>query len=185
MRHTPKIPPEGGTPNFSEEEVMAVVKGVKEKVHLPLYDSISIKSGKRLGETLSSNVLRFFQDVTGKTKLQTNMQAASLLPHWNTYEAHALRVVISDLPPVVSESVTIRLEVGVVDCAGQPKGNPQKKVELSNFKLTNFVEFTRGVENSEIKALRLSLDTLENIGLTVTSLANPKEDPPLADGEFV
>ena len=25
------------------------------------------------------------------------MQAASLLPHWNTYEARALRVVISDL----------------------------------------------------------------------------------------
>jgi hypothetical protein len=29
------------------------------------------------------------------------------------------------------------------------------------------VEFTRGVENSEIKALRLSQDALENLGLTV------------------
>ena len=164
---------------------MAVVKGVKELVHQQLYDAVFVKPGRRLGEILTSNVLRFFQDVTGKTKLLTNMQAASLLPHWNTYEAHALRVVISDLPPVVSENVTIRLEVGVVDCAGRPVGNPQKKVELSNFKLTNFVDFTRGVENSEIKALRLSLDTLENIGLTVTSLANPPETPPLAEGEFV
>jgi hypothetical protein len=152
---------------------MAVVKGVKELVHQQLYDAVFVKPGRRLGEILTSNVLRFFQDVTGKTKLLTNMQAASLLPHWNTYEAHALRVVISDLPPVVSENVTIRLEVGVVDCAGQPvlegsgQSAPQKKVALSNFKLTNFVEFTRGVENSEIKALRLSQDTLENLGLTV------------------
>jgi hypothetical protein len=164
---------------------MAVVKGVKELVHQQLYDAVSIKPGRRLGEILTSNVLRFFQDVTGKTKLLTNMQAASLLPHWNTYEAHALRVVISDLPPVVSENVTVKLEVGVVDCAGRAVGNPQKKVELSNFKLANFVDFTRGVENSDIKALRLSLDTLENIGLTVTSLATPPENPPLAEGEFV
>jgi hypothetical protein len=151
---------------------MAVVKGVRELVHQQLYDAVSVKPGRRLGEILTSNVLRFFQDVTGKTKLLTNMQAASLLPHWNTFEAHALRVVISDLPSVVSESATIRIEVGVVDHAGQPveDGTPQatqKKVALSNFKLTHFVEFTRGVENSEIKALRLSLDALENLGLTV------------------
>jgi hypothetical protein len=155
---------------------MAVVKGVKELVHQQLYDAVSVKPGRRLGEILTSNVLRFFQDVTGKTKLLTNMQAASLLPHWNTFEAHALRVVISDLPSVVSESATIKLEVGLVDCAGNPSGTPQKKVELSNFKLTHFVEFTRGVENSEIKALRLSVDTLENLGLTVT--------PTFAQDEF-
>jgi len=145
-----------------------------------------------LGEILTSNVLRFFQDVTGKTKLLTNMQAASLLPHWNTFEAHALRVVISDLPSVVSESATIRIEVGVVDHAGQPvqegsgQAATQKKVELSKFKLTHFVEFTRGVENSEIKALRLSLDTLENLGLTVTSVPpDPASTtPPLNSDEF-
>jgi hypothetical protein len=148
---------------------MAVVKGVRELVHQQLYDAVSIKPGRRLGEILTSNVLRFFQDVTGKTKLLTNMQAASLLPHWNTFEAHALRVVISDLPSVVSESATINLEVFIVDCAGQPRevNGAQKKVELRNFKLSHFVEFTRGVENSEIKALRLSVDTLENLGLTV------------------
>ena len=78
---------------------MAVVKGVKEQVHLPLYDCVEVKAGKQLGATLTSNLLRFFVDVTGKTKLLTNMQAASLLPHWNTFEARALRVVISDLAP--------------------------------------------------------------------------------------
>jgi hypothetical protein len=37
--------------------------------------------------------------VQGKTKLETNLQSASLLPHYNTFEARAMRVVISDLPP--------------------------------------------------------------------------------------
>src|SRR5688572_28026235 len=82
---------------------MAVVKGVKEQVHLPLYDCVEVKAGRQLGETLTSNLLRFFVDVTGKTKLLTNMQAASLLPHWNTFEARALRVVISDLCPQFSD----------------------------------------------------------------------------------
>src|SRR5262245_27150397 len=162
---------------------MAVVKGVKELVHQQLYDAVFVKPGRRLGEILTSNVLRFFQDVTGKTKLLTNMQAASLLPHWNTYEAHALRVVISDLPPVVSENVTIRLEVFVVDCAGQPSGN--RKVELGNFKLTHFVEFTRRIESSELKALRLSRDELKNLGLTVEVIPPDQTDPPLAQNEFV
>jgi hypothetical protein len=162
---------------------MAVVKGVKELVHQQLYDAVSVKPGRRLGEILTSNVLRFFQDVTGKTKLLTNMQAASLLPHWNTFEAHALRVVISDLPSVVSESTTIELEVSVVDCAGHLSGN--RKVKLSNFKLTHFVEFTRRVENSEIKAIRLSRDALTNLGLTVGVIPPDQTDPPLGPDEFV
>jgi hypothetical protein len=47
----------------------------------------------------SSSTLKFFVNVQGKTELETNMQAASLLPHYNTFEARAMRVVISDLPP--------------------------------------------------------------------------------------
>ena len=85
---------------------MAVVKGVKEQVHLPLYDCVEVKPGKQLGGILTSNLLRFFVDVTGKTKLLTNMQAASLLPHWNTFEARALRVVISDLCPRFPDDLT-------------------------------------------------------------------------------
>ena len=100
---------------------MAVVKGVKEKVHLPLYDSVSVKAKEQLVKTQSSNVLRFFQDVTGKTKLATNMQAASLLPHWNTFEARALRVVISDLPAQFPDSPTATLAaVPVVEGNGSP-----------------------------------------------------------------
>ena len=166
---------------------MAVVKGVKEKVHLPLYDSVSVKGGRRLGEILTSNVLRFFLDVNGKTKLQTNMQAASLLPHWNTFEARALRVVISDLPPQFSETATIDLEVGVVDAnfnpvptSSSPPSADQKSVKLGGFKLTQLVEFTRLVEASDRKAIILSTDELEVRGLTLTASALP----PLGPTEF-
>jgi hypothetical protein len=44
--------------------------------------------------------LKFFVNVQGKTRLETNLQAASLLSHYNTFEARAMRIVISDLPPV-------------------------------------------------------------------------------------
>ena len=77
---------------------MAIVKGVYEKVHLPLYDSLFVRPGKQLRDLVSSNVLKFFVNIQGKTKLETNMQSSALLPHWNTFEARALRVVISDLP---------------------------------------------------------------------------------------
>jgi hypothetical protein len=78
---------------------MAVLKGIKEKVHLPLYDSLFVRPRRQLRETETSSILKFFVNVQGKTRLETNMQSASLLPHWNTFEARALRVVISDLPP--------------------------------------------------------------------------------------
>ncbi len=79
---------------------MAVVQGIKEKVHLPIYDCVRVKSEKQLGEEERSNTWKFFVDVQGKTKLETNLQAASLLPHYNTFEARAMRVVISDLPAI-------------------------------------------------------------------------------------
>ncbi len=78
---------------------MAVLKGIKEKVHLPLYDSLFVRPTRQLRESEGSSVFKFFVNVQGKTKLETNMQSASLLPHWNTFEARALRVVVSDLPP--------------------------------------------------------------------------------------
>ncbi|HTG17488.1 MAG TPA: hypothetical protein VK747_19725 [Blastocatellia bacterium] len=77
---------------------MAAIKGIKERVHLPLYDSIFVGPGKQLRDIATSSVFKFFVNVHGKTKLETNMQSASLLPHWNTFEARALRVVVSDLP---------------------------------------------------------------------------------------
>ena len=78
---------------------MAVVQGIREKVHLPLYDSIAVESEEQIGDVEKSGTLKFFVNVQGKTKLETNLQSASLLPHYNTFEARAMRVVISDLPP--------------------------------------------------------------------------------------
>jgi hypothetical protein len=78
---------------------MATVQGIREKVHLPIYDSIQVEPEQQLREIESSSTLKFFVNVQGKTKLETNLQAASLLPHYNTFEARAMRVVISDLPP--------------------------------------------------------------------------------------
>lgn len=85
---------------------MAVIQGVKEKVHLPLYDSINVKPEEQLRKDQGSSTLKFFVDVQGKTKLETNMQSASQLSHYNTYEARAMRVVISDLPPEFPEEPT-------------------------------------------------------------------------------
>ena len=118
---------------------MAVVKGVKEKVHLPLYDSIFVKPKEQFSKNQTSNVLRFFQDVTGKTKLLTNMQASSLLPHWNTYEARALRVVISDLPAQFPDTPTVDIVFDLKTGANPPTG----KVF---FTLRNFVDLKRRIE---------------------------------------
>lgn len=153
---------------------MAVVKGVKEQVHLPLYDCIEVKPGKQLGETLTSNLLRFFVDVTGKTKLLTNMQAASLLPHWNTFEARALRVVISDLAPqfadFTNETITIDIfNVPVrdaTDSTGHDIPGPYS-VNLYDVKVGHLAEFTRRVdpstgfallEKEEITALNIKIE---------------------------
>jgi len=78
---------------------MAILQGIKERVHLPLYDSLFVRPRQQLRQVESSSVLKFFVNVQGKTKLETNMQTSALLPHWNTFEARALRVVISDLLP--------------------------------------------------------------------------------------
>ena len=95
---------------------MAAIKGIKEKVHLPLYDSIFVGAGRQLRDFATSNVLKFFVNVNGKTKLETNMQSASLLPHWNTFEARAMRVVVSDLPA--------RFAPEVEQCLREPAPKP-------------------------------------------------------------
>jgi hypothetical protein len=89
---------------------MAVLNGVKEKVHLPLYDSLFVRPRRQLRETETSSILKFFVNVQGKTRLETNLQAAGLLPHWNTFDARALRVVISDLPPQFPADIAAEIE---------------------------------------------------------------------------
>jgi hypothetical protein len=86
---------------------MAIVQGIKEKCHLPIYDSLSVDGAQQLGDVESTSTLKFFVNVQGKTKLETNLQSASLLPHYNTFEARAMRVVISDLPPEFPADPTV------------------------------------------------------------------------------
>ena len=98
---------------------MAIVQGIKEKVHLPIYDSLAVEGAQQLREVEASSTLKFFVNVQGKTKLETNLQSASLLPHYNTFEARAMRVVISDLPPEFPDELTVDGEnFGVTDDNG-------------------------------------------------------------------
>jgi len=98
---------------------MATVQGIKEKLQWPLYDSLLIENESQLRDTESSSTLKFFVNVQGKTKLETNLQSASLLPHYNTFEARAMRVVISDLPPVFATDVSqTEDDLDVLDGAG-------------------------------------------------------------------
>jgi len=89
---------------------MALVQGVKEKVHLPIYDSLTVEPEKKLRDAETTSILKFFINVQGKTKLETNLQSASLLPHYNTFEARAMRVVISDLPPEFPDDLKVEDE---------------------------------------------------------------------------
>lgn len=157
---------------------MAAVKGIKEKVHLPLYDSVSVKPKEQLGRILSSNVLRFFMDVTGKTKLQTNMQASSLLPHWNTYEARAMRVVISDLPAQVPDTPTVELEFDLTNADPPPTG------KLA-FNLRHLVDLKRQVEGPE-GAIKLGNQQLIDLDLKFTRTSGGSAPPDRLDsGESI
>jgi hypothetical protein len=98
---------------------MAIVQGIKEKVHLPIYDSLKVNRTEQLRKTEATSVLKFFVNVQGKTKLETNLQSASLLPHYNTFEARAMRVVISDLPPEFPE-----------DSQSEPKSKLKDPIEV-------------------------------------------------------
>jgi hypothetical protein len=96
---------------------MARVTGVKERLHSPLYDAFFIPTPDDNGEPTFSQrmtdprVIRFFVDVQDKTRLETNLQASGVLPSLNTFEARALRVVISGTVPQEEEDE----EVGAVD----------------------------------------------------------------------
>jgi hypothetical protein len=75
---------------------MAKVSGVKEKLHMPLYDAFVVKAGNTFrGSMTEARMIRFFVDIQERTKLETNLQAAGVLPSENEFEAHALRVVMS------------------------------------------------------------------------------------------
>jgi hypothetical protein len=77
---------------------MARVQGVKERLHSPLYDAFLVKDrATTFVEAMSDQrVIRFFVDVQSKTRLETNLQAAGVLPSQNTFEARAMRVIVSN-----------------------------------------------------------------------------------------
>jgi hypothetical protein len=152
---------------------MAVVQNIKEKVHLPIYDCVNIEPGKQLRSVESSSTLKFFTNVQGKTKLETNLQSASLLPHYNTFEARALRVVISDLPadfvpdnPDDEETVDNGEEkLDVLDDKGNTFDragnlNPAANVLVTadiELSLTRAVELLRRADDSEDKSVDLDI----------------------------
>lgn len=104
---------------------MAKLQGVKEKLHWPLYDAFVVppRNGsvppptfRSEMEKRDSRMIRFFVDVQNKTKLETNLQAAGVLPSLNAFEARALRVIVSpavNLALVAGNDTT--LEIGGQD----------------------------------------------------------------------
>jgi hypothetical protein len=86
---------------------MAVHRAIKEKVHLPIYDSLRVAPRMQLRDVETSSILKFFVNVQGKTKLETNLPSASLFPGFDSFEAQAMRVVISDLPAEFPVEITI------------------------------------------------------------------------------
>ena len=129
---------------------MAVVQGIREKVHLPIYDSIHVERGAQLIDVENSSTLKFFVDVQRKTKLETNLQSASLLPHYNTFEARAMRVVISDLPPVYSEEVKVKIEdLEVLDSDGHSVSDVTARLETSLKRVMELLEEARDTETGE------------------------------------
>jgi hypothetical protein len=88
---------------------MAKVTGVQEKLHSPLYDAFFLEetdpptSFSELMNRTDPRVIRFFVDVQQKTRLETNLQASGVLPSLNTFEARAMRVVISSAVPDVED----------------------------------------------------------------------------------
>lgn len=91
---------------------MAKVQGVKEKLHSPVYDAFFVSDkdpNKKMFTDFMTDprVIRFFVDIQNKTRLETNLQASGVLPSLNTFEARALRVVVSNLRLTEKKKITI------------------------------------------------------------------------------
>jgi hypothetical protein len=170
-----------------EDFAMAIVQGIREKVHLPIYDSLTVDAEKQLRDAESSSTLKFFVDVQRKTKLETNLQSASLLPHYNTFEARALRVVISDLPPVFPAKVrtkTLTLDVTnedgtddiLVNDAGEVPitgaGTHTVKAE-AEFGLDRLIKLAREASENEDEMAQIDVED-EDVSLIASDLNGTK-----------
>ena len=93
---------------------MGKVKGVKEKLQFPLYDAFFVPPDplKKLKDFMTDpRMIRFFVDVQNKTRLETNLQASGVLPSLNTFEARAMRVVVSSLNEETNRELIKKLGV--------------------------------------------------------------------------
>jgi hypothetical protein len=135
---------------------MATVQGIREKVQTPVYDCIFVEPGEQLREVEPGSTLKFFVNVQGKTKLETNLQSASLLPHFNTFEARAMRVVISDLPPEFSDEVDVEIE-GVELLPTDSTSTPRDFT--LNTDLERAMELLQEARDSETGDTTITLDT--------------------------
>jgi hypothetical protein len=148
---------------------MASLEGVKEKVHLPIYDSLRVEPKKQLRDVETSSILKFFVNVQGKTKLETN---ASLFLNFNRFEVRAMQVVISDLPPEFPVGSTVTdTNLAVTDEDGlrlDGKGHPEPLQRD-----TNHVEFAQGnVATADVElSLRQVVDLLREAKESVDGFA--------------
>jgi hypothetical protein len=142
---------------------MATVQGIRERIGQPVLDAFRVPPGKQLREIEAGSTLKFFVNVQGKTKLETNLQSASLLPHYNTFEARAMRVVISDLPPEFSDDVEVKID-GVEDTSTDPP--PELTL---NTDLKRAMELLQEARDSETGDARITLDTDTNKEATESS----------------
>lgn len=116
---------------------MAKVKGMKEKLHMPLYDAFFVDSNAPSprntfgGAMTDPRVIRFFVDVQNKTKLETNLQAAGVLPSLNTFEARAMRVVAS-VPPLLTMDRNVILTAGDTYCREKPADGSEAPEDVQN-----------------------------------------------------
>jgi hypothetical protein len=179
---------------------MAVVQNIKEKVHLPIYDSLTVEPEKQLRSVENSSTLRFFVNVQGKTKLETNLQSASLLPHYNTFEARAMRVVISDLPPEFPDKPSATQDDEPVKDEQGRRIDRNGKVEgvttgsLSGFTealavradldlgLQHIMELLREAQDSADKIADLAVDD-EDVKLKALPTAGATTTTPLSEAE--
>ena len=162
---------------------MAVVQGVKEKVHLPIYDSLTVEREKQLRDAESSSTLRFFVNVQGKTKLETNLQSASLLPHYNTFEARAMRVVISDLPPEFSQDVNVDVEGDpatpvvktdlkrAMELLGEARESDPQETEVT-------VDTTTGEESDATSGVTTVTLTVADLEDAISAIEPERQQPP-------
>jgi hypothetical protein len=152
---------------------MGKVQGVKEKLHYPIYDAFFVKdepdptdpTKRKPFEKFMTDprVIRFFVDIQNKTKLETNLQASGVLPSLNTFEARAMRVVVSSLNPL-HEPVNKTLIKQAADKYCDEKTKPEA---LGNLIQAVQPEFTRAIAANAVTASAILTDLIYN---SVTTL---------------